>query len=90
MNSESRKIQGKQWYITLPQDWRDQHKLTRGDSLTISYGDHSVFVANPENRHLTILETELIKLLVTLPSMNEGTEITKSLKYILDTLDGKL
>ena len=84
-----RKVQGKQFYLTLVQAWRDQHKVVRGDSLMIYYGDHSVFVANPEHRTLSPLEASLVELLVTLPSMHDGSELVKGLHAILNLLEDK-
>jgi bifunctional DNA-binding transcriptional regulator/antitoxin component of YhaV-PrlF toxin-antitoxin module len=87
MHSEARKIQGKQWYITLPQDWRDQHKLKRGDALEIMYGDSSVFIANPGGRKMSPLEQSLIEFIVALPSISEGQKIAEKLKEILAVME---
>lgn len=90
MKSE-RKVQGAQWYITLPKDWRRGHDIKKGDIMIATFEEDSVMILNPQNRRLsaraTCLEDKLIKLLTRLPGITDNRELVKSLREIVDDLD---
>ena len=86
MKSE-RKVQGAQWYITLPKDWRRGHGIEKGDTMDAIFEPDSVMVLNPQTRELSTLERKLIKVLTDLPGLVDTRELINSLREIVDDLD---
>lgn len=86
MKSE-RKVQGAQWYITLPKDWRWGHGIEKGDTMDAIFEPDSVMILNPKTRVLSILERKLIKVLTDLPGLVDTRELINSLREIVDDLD---
>jgi hypothetical protein len=41
---EARKVQGNQWYVTLPLSWRQGHDVRKGDVLEAHYNMNSVLI----------------------------------------------
>ncbi len=84
-----RKVQGQQWYVTLPAPWRDAegHDIKKGDTLDAYYEPDSVMILNPQNRGLSGLEDKLIGVLTNLPRLIDTRELIESLREIVDGLD---
>lgn len=84
-----RKVQGAQWYITLPAPWRDAdgHDIKKGDTLDAHYEPDSVMILNPQTRELSCLEGKLIGLLTNLPRLVDTRELVESLREIVADLD---
>ena len=85
MKSE-RKVQGAQWYITLPKDWRRGHGIEKGDTMDAIFEPDSVMILNPQTRVLSTLERKLIKVLTDLPGLVDTRELIESLREIVDDL----
>ncbi len=85
MKSE-RKVQGAQWYITLPKDWRRGHGVEKGDTMDAIFEPDSVMILNPQNRQLSALEGKLIGILTALPGLVDTRELIDSLREIVDDL----
>ena len=82
-----RKVQGAQWYITLPKDWRRGHGIEKGDTMDAIFEPDSVMILNPQTRVLSTLERKLIKVLTDLPGLVDTRELINSLREIVDDLD---
>lgn len=84
-----RKVQGEQWYITLPKEWRDEngHDIKKGDWLQPFFEPDSVLVLNPATREQSELEEKLTQLLINLPKLVGTRELVESLKGIIADLD---
>ena len=85
MKSE-RKVQGAQWYITLPKDWRRGHGIEKGDTMDAIFEPDSVMILNPQTRELSTLEGKLINVLIRLPGLVDTRELIDSLREIVDDL----
>lgn len=86
MKSE-RKVQGAQWYITLPKDWRRGHGIEKGDTMDAIFEPDSVMILNPQARVLSTLERKLIRVLTDLPGLVGTRELIESLREIVNDLD---
>jgi hypothetical protein len=84
-----RKVQGAQWYITLPSDWRDSggHDIKKGDTLIAHFEPDSVMILNPQVRQLSDLEGKLINILTNLPRLIDTRELIENLREIVAGLD---
>ena len=82
-----RKVQGEQWYITLPSEWRNGHGVKKGDTLTATFEPDSVMILNPEGREFSDLEEKLVNILVNLPGLVDTRELIDNLREIVDQLD---
>lgn len=82
-----RKVQGEQWYITLPSEWRNGHGVKKGDTLTATFEPDSVMILNPEGREFSDLEGKLVNLLVNLPGLVDTRELIENLRGIIEDLD---
>ncbi|MCK4265683.1 MAG: hypothetical protein KAX31_00265 [Thermoplasmata archaeon] len=82
-----RKVQGAQFYITLPKEWRDGHGIVKGDVMMTTFESDSVLVLNPSNRVQPELEEKLVQLLVRLPGLVDTQKILDSLREIVEDLD---
>lgn len=84
-----RKVQGAQWYITVPAEWRDDggHNIKKGDTLIAHFEPDSVMVLNPETRELSDLEGKLIKVLLNFPRLVNTRELIEDLREIVAGLD---
>lgn len=82
-----RKVQGAQWYITLPSDWRIGHDIKKGDTMNAIFEPDSVMILNPEGREFSDLEGKLVKLLVNLPGLVDTRELIENLRGIIEDLD---
>jgi len=82
-----RKVQGEQWYITLPSEWRNGHGVKKGDTLTATFEPDSVMILNPEGREFSDLEEKLVNILVNLPGLVDTRELIDNLREIVDHLD---
>jgi hypothetical protein len=91
MNSpEVRKLQGKQFWMTLPAPWRQSHRVAKGSDLEIYYGDAGVLVVNPATRPLTELEKRLVKILVDIPTLKEMGVALTEVKEIISIIESKV
>ena len=86
---KDRKVQGKQWYITVPSEWRDGHGVERGDTLTAHFEQDSVMILNPQTRELSDLEGKLIHVLLNLPKLIDTRELIENLREIVAGLDAE-
>lgn len=86
---KDRKVQGAQWYITLPAEWRDAggHDIKKGDTLKAHFEPDSVMVLNPDTRELSDLEDKLIKVLLNFPRLVDTRELIEDLREIVAGLD---
>jgi hypothetical protein len=84
--TDLRKVQGKQWYLTLPQLWREVHKVKRGDVMNVHFAKGSVLVVAPAEYKLSDIEKHLIQLLVDLPSRKDHVVFIEELKKTVDEL----
>lgn len=84
-----RKVQGAQWYITLPKEWRNEngHDIQKGDTIQATFEPDSVLVLNPITREQTELEEKITQLLINLPGLVGTRELVESLKGIIEDLD---
>ncbi|GAH53654.1 unnamed protein product [marine sediment metagenome] len=83
-----RKVQGAQFYVTLPQEWRNGgHNIKKGDVLLAIYESDSVLIFNPITREQSELEEKLTQLLISLPKLVGTRELVESLKGIIADLD---
>jgi len=84
-----RKVQGAQWYITLPKEWRNEngHGIQKGDVIQATFESDSVLVLNPATRVQSLLEMKLTQLLINLPKLVGTRELVESLKGIIEDLD---
>lgn len=84
---ELRRIQGDQWYITLPAEWRQALGLEKATDVEMNYQLNSVLVVNPEGRRLSKLEEMIIELLINVPSWKDTNTIAEKLQEVLDKLE---
>ena len=84
--TDTRKVQGRQWYLTLPQLWREVHKVKRGDVMNVHFAKGSVLVVSPAECELSEVEKNLIQLLVDLPSRKDHVEFIEKLKQTVEDL----
>jgi len=84
---EDRKVQGKQFYVTLPLPWRQGNQVEKGDTLDAHYTQDSVLVFAPRNRVYTQLEETIINLLIHLPSWEDAEETVETLRSIVKQLE---
>jgi len=82
-----RKVQGAQWYITLPKEWRNGHDIKKGDIVEAHFEDESLLVINPQNREMTLLEMTLVDVLISLPKLEDTKKLIETLKSIVEQLD---
>lgn len=84
-----RKVQGAQWYITLPSEWRDSggHDIKKGDTMLAHFEPDSVMVINPQVRELSDLEGKLVHVLINLPRLIDTRELVENLREIVAGLD---
>ncbi len=84
-----RKVQGAQFYVTLPQEWRSEngHDIKKGDELVAIFEPDSVLIFNPITRGQSELEEKLTQLLINLPKLVDTRELVESLKGIIADLD---
>lgn len=84
-----RKVQGAQWYVTLPKEWRNEngHNILKGDVMLATFEPDSVLVLNPSNRVQPELEEKLVQLLIGLPKLKSTRELIESLRGIIEDLD---
>jgi len=82
-----RKVQGAQWYITLPQEWRAGQDVKKGDTMITLFEEHSMMVVYPENREVSELENKLSNVLINLPSLTDTRELVNDLREIVADLD---
>lgn len=83
-----RKVQGAQWYVTLPKEWRneDGHNIKKGDTLDAFFNTDSVLIFNPKEREMSPIERNLIGILTGLPQVGNTKERVKELVENLRTL----
>ena len=84
---ELRRVQGTQYYITLPWTWRQGHEITKGDDIEAYYTTNSALVLNPQKRELSSIELDLINLLLNYPSWQISEDTVKALKDIVNKLE---
>lgn len=84
-----RKVQGAQWYITLPVEWRspDSHEIKKGDVLDAHFEPGSVLILNPKDRKIGPIEENLIKILIGWPKLVDTQELVENLKGLVEQLD---
>ena len=85
-----RKVQGAQWYVTLPKEWRnsDGHNIKKGDTLDAYFNPESVLIFNPQGREMSPIERSLVDVLIGLPKLGKGTkELVENLKTLVEQLD---
>ena len=84
-----RKVQGAQFYITLPKEWRNKngHNILKGDTMLATFEPDSVLILNPSTRVQSELEMQLVQLLVRLPKLKDTRELIESLRGIIEDLD---
>jgi len=84
-----RKVQGAQFYITLPKEWRNKngHNILKGDTMLATFEPDSVLILNPSTRVQPELEMQLVQLLVRLPKLKKTRELIESLRGIIEDLD---
>lgn len=88
MMHRERKVQGMQWYVTLPKEWRNEegHNIEKGDTLDAFFNTDSVLIFNPKEREMSPIEHNLIGILTGLPQMTNTKELVKELVENLRTL----
>lgn len=84
-----RKVQGAQWYVTLPKEWRgkDGHNIEKGDSLDGFFNPDSVLIFNPKKRKISPIECTLIEILIGLPQLMDTRELVEDLRALVEQLD---
>lgn len=84
-----RKVQGAQWYITIPREWRDSegHDVKRGDTLEAHFEPKSVLVLNPQGREMSVIERSLVDVLIGLPRLKDTKELIENLKDLVEQLE---
>jgi bifunctional DNA-binding transcriptional regulator/antitoxin component of YhaV-PrlF toxin-antitoxin module len=83
-----RKVQGAQWYVTLPKEWRNSggHNIKKGDTLYAYFEPESVLIFNPKNREMSTLERNLSDVLIGLPKLMGTKELIENLRLIVEEL----
>jgi len=89
MMHRERKVQGMQWYVTLPKEWRgkDGHNIEKGDTLDAFFNPDSVLIFNPQKREMSLIERNLAGILTGLPQMADTKELVENLRTLLEQLD---
>ncbi len=86
-----RKVQGAQFYITLPKEWRNEngHNIRKGDTMLATFEPDSVLVLNPSTRVQSELEGKIVQLLIGLPKLKNTRKLIESLRGIIEDLDNQ-
>ena len=89
MMHRERKVQGMQWYVTLPKEWRnsDGHNIKKGDVMDTFFNPKSVLIFNPKTREMTAIERTLVGILTGLPQMADTKELVENLRTLVEQLD---
>lgn len=84
-----RKVQGAQWYVTLPKEWRnsDGHNIKKGDTLDAYFNPESVLIFNPQGREMSPLERGLVDVLIGLPKLVGTKEMIENLTELVQQLE---
>ena len=84
-----RKVQGAQWYVTLPKEWRnsDGHDIKKGDTLDAYFNPESVLIFNPQGREMSSLERGLVDVLIGLPKLVGTKEMIENLTELVQQLE---
>jgi len=82
-----RKVQGAQWYVTLPKEWRNGHSIKRGGTLNAHFNPTSVLIFNPKGRAMSPIERNLVDVLIGLPQLVNTKELVDTLRALLEQLD---
>jgi len=83
-----RKVQGAQFYITIPKEWRrlEGHNIVKGDTLDAHFESKSVLILNPQGREIDPIEQSLIDILIALPKLVGTTKLIENLKILVEKL----
>ena len=87
MMHRERSVQGTQWYVTLPKEWRNGHNIEKGDKLDAFFNTNSVLIFYPKKRTMTDLERNLVGILTGLPQMADTKELVENLRTLLEQLE---
>lgn len=84
-----RKVQGAQFYVTIPKEWRnsDGHNIKRGDTLDAYFEPTSVLIFNPEGREMSPIEHGLVDVLTNLPKLIGTKKLIEDLRLLIEQLD---
>ena len=86
---DERKVQGAQWYVTLPKGWRnsDGHNIKKGDTLDAYFNPESVLIFNPQGRKMSSIERNLVDVLIGLPKLMDTKKMIENLKQHVQQLE---